>query len=311
MTSRAFLFGALSIYFLVQVRVMVMKKVLSAPTRPNASSANGVNKSAGAASSLIAPVASSRGRGRASEPRIALPNLRGQLQVDSHEPIGKQIFRALREAIFSGLLVPGTPMSETEVSEMFEVSRQPVREAFIKLVESGVLQVLPQRGTFVKKISPRRVREGRFIREAIEAAVARKAAVAITDPQLSDLADNLRDQKVAAKVNDTSAFLALDERFHFLIAQSIDCVAAWDTIQDIKAQMDRVRYLSLPDVSPLELIIRQHARIVSALKAHDADGAEEAMRAHLREILTSLKPVAERNPDWFEPDEPERVQLTI
>ncbi|WP_375507763.1 GntR family transcriptional regulator [uncultured Caballeronia sp.] len=270
-----------------------------------------MNKSAGAASSLIAPVASSRGRGRASEPRIALPNLRGQLQVDSHEPIGKQIFRALREAIFSGLLVPGTPLSETEVSEMFEVSRQPVREAFIKLVESGVLQVLPQRGTFVKKISPRRVREGRFIREAIEAAVARKAAMAITDPQLSDLADNLRDQKVAAKVNDTSAFLALDERFHFLIAQSIDCVAAWDTIQDIKAQMDRVRYLSLPDVSPLELIIRQHARIVSALKAHDADGAEEAMRAHLREILTSLKPVAERNPDWFEPDEPERVQLTI
>jgi DNA-binding GntR family transcriptional regulator len=237
--------------------------------------------------------------------------LRGQLQVDSHEPIGKQIFRALREAIFSGALVPGTPLSETEVSEMFQVSRQPVREAFIKLVESGVLQVLPQRGTFVKKISPRRVREGRFIREAIEAAVARKAALEITAAQLADLAENLRDQKVAAKVNDTASFLALDERFHFLIAQSIDCVAAWDTIQDIKAQMDRVRYLSLPEVSPLELLIKQHGRILSALKAHDADGAEEAMRAHLREILVSLKPVAERNPDWFEPDEGERVQLTI
>jgi DNA-binding GntR family transcriptional regulator len=73
--------------------------------------------------------------------------------------------------------------------------------------------------------------------------------------------------------------------------------------------MDRVRYLSLPEVSPLELLIRQHARIVSALKAHDADGAEEAMRAHLREILVSLGPVAERNPDWFEPDEGERVHL--
>jgi len=112
-----------------------------------------------------------------------------------------------------------------------------------------------------------------------------------------------------AKVNDTTSFLALDERFHFLIAQSIDCVAAWDTIQDIKAQMDRVRYLSLPEVSPLELLIKQHARIVSALKEHDADGAEEAMRAHLREILVSLGPVAERNPDWFEPDEGERVHL--
>jgi DNA-binding GntR family transcriptional regulator len=232
-----------------------------------------------------------------------------QLAVDSHEPIGKQIFRALRQAIFTGALVPGTPLSEKEVSDMFQVSRQPVREAFIKLVETGVLQVLPQRGTFVKKISPRRVREGRFIREAIESAVARKAAVSITGSQLEGLADNLRDQKVAAKVNDTMSFVALDEQFHFLIAQSIDCVAAWDTIQDIKAQMDRVRYLSLPDVSPLDLIIKQHARIVAALKSHDPDGAEEAMRAHLREILSSLQPVALRNPDWFELDEPERVQL--
>jgi GntR family transcriptional regulator, rspAB operon transcriptional repressor len=224
---------------------------------------------------------------------------------DSHEPIGKQIFRSLREAIFTGLLAPGAPLSEKEVSELFQVSRQPVREAFIKLVEAGVLQVLPQRGTFVKRISPRRVREGRFIREAIEAAVVRKAADVISDAQLADLAANLREQKAAARLNDTAAFLACDEQFHFLIAQSIDCVAAWETIQDIKAQMDRVRYLSLHEVSPLDLLIRQHALIVNGLKAHDPDAAENAMRAHLREILVSLTPVARLNPDWFEPDEPE------
>jgi DNA-binding GntR family transcriptional regulator len=253
-----------------------------------------------------------RGRARraiASQPKTPLPDLTEKVSFDSHEPIGKQIFRALRQAIFAGEMAPGTPLSEKEVSEMFNVSRQPVREAFIKLVEAGVLQVLPQRGTFVKKISPRQVREGRFIREAIETAVARKAAAAITEAQLDELAANLREQKAAAKANDIAAFLALDEQFHFLIAQSIDCVAAWNTIQDIKAQMDRVRYLSLPDVSPLDLLIRQHARIVSALKAHDPSLAEEAMRAHLREILISLHPIAERNPDWFEADEPERVPL--
>jgi DNA-binding GntR family transcriptional regulator len=66
-------------------------------------------------------------------------SLRGALaglSVESHEPIGKQIFRSLREAIFTGLLAPGTPLSEKEVSEMFQVSRQPVREAFIKLVDA-------------------------------------------------------------------------------------------------------------------------------------------------------------------------------
>ncbi|BFG73487.1 DNA-binding transcriptional regulator rspR [Paraburkholderia terrae] len=259
----------------------------------------------------VAPVTSQARVVSDGEVKTPLRGALTGLSVESHEPIGKQIFRSLREAIFTGLLAPGTPLSEKEVSEMFQVSRQPVREAFIKLVEAGVLQVLPQRGTFVKRISPRKVREGRFIREAIEAAVVRKAAVAITDAQLAELAANLREQKVAAKVNDTAAFLARDEEFHFLIAQSIDCVAAWETIQDIKAQMDRVRYLSLHEVSPLDLLIRQHALIVSGLKAHDPDAAENAMRAHLREILVSLGPVAQLNPDWFEPDEPEAVRLML
>ncbi|WP_028217761.1 GntR family transcriptional regulator [Paraburkholderia oxyphila] len=248
--------------------------------------------------------------GLAAVSRAALPDLTAQISIESHESIGRQIFRALREAIFAGQIMPGMPLSEKEVSDMFQVSRQPVREAFIKLVETGVLQVLPQRGTLVKKISPRKVREGRFIREAIETAVARKAAESITDAQLQVLADNLRDQKLAAKVNDTAAFLALDEAFHFSIAQSIDCTAAWETIQDIKAQMDRVRYLSLPDVSPLSLLIKQHAEILSALRSHDPGAAEEAMRQHLREVLVSLGPIAARYPDWFEADEPERVPLS-
>jgi GntR family transcriptional regulator, rspAB operon transcriptional repressor len=275
----------------------------------NATFPTSAQRNEGAAPDAI-PRAAARTRVRTAASSAAKTPLAG-VSAESHEPIGKQIFRSLREAIFTGTLVPGTPLSEKEVSEMFQVSRQPVREAFIKLVEVGVLQVLPQRGTFVKRISPRRVREGRFIREAIEAAVARKAAVTITDAQLADLAANLREQKVASKANDTAAFLSFDEQFHFLIAQSIDCVAAWDTIQDIKAQMDRVRYLSLHEVSPLDLLIKQHARIVSALKSHDPDAAEEAMRDHLREILVSLGPVAERNPDWFEPDDEGRVALTF
>jgi DNA-binding GntR family transcriptional regulator len=278
----------------------------------NASLSASLGRNSGAAVSANSPT-SARPRLRSASgdsPKTSLLGAVTGVSMESHEPIGKQIFRSLRQAIFTGLLAPGTPLSEKEVSDMFQVSRQPVREAFIKLVEAGVLQVLPQRGTFVKRISPRKVREGRFIREAIEAAVVRKAAVAITDPQLAELAANLREQKAASKANDTAAFLACDEQFHFLIAQSIDCVAAWDTIQDIKAQMDRVRYLSLHEVSPLDLLIKQHAHIVSALKAHDPEAAEAAMRAHLREILVSLGPVAELNPDWFEPDEQELVALT-
>ncbi|MGF6932616.1 DNA-binding GntR family transcriptional regulator [Paraburkholderia sp. UCT70] len=74
--------------------------------------------------------------------------------------------------------------------------------------------------------------------------------------------------------------------------------------------LDRVRYLSLPEVSPLDLLIRQHAKILAGRRAHYPSAAEDAMRHHLREILVSLGSIAERNPAWFEADEPERMPLS-
>lgn len=57
-------------------------------------------------------------------------------------------------------------------------------------------------------------------------------------------------------------------------------------------------------------LIRQHAKIFAALRSHDPDAAEQAMRAHLREILVTLGPIAARNPNWFEADERETVPLS-
>lgn len=236
------------------------------------------------------------GRRRADQPRT----LPGRIALGGEGPIGRQVYEGLRQAIITGLLPPGTALSEKDGSEMFGVSRQPVREAFIKLVEAGLLQVLPQRGTRVRKISRRQVEQGRFIREAVEAAVVRLAAESIDDRALQRLDRSLGAQHDAARRHDHAGFLALDEGFHRLIIEAIDCLPAWSTIENMKAQMDRVRYLSLPDVSPLEMLIAQHEEIVAGLRAHDPDAAEAAMRRHLREILSSLGPIAERRPELFE-----------
>src|SRR5690554_5571253 len=73
----------------------------------------------------------------------------------------------------AGRPVPGTRISETELAAAYEVSRQPVREAFIKLAEEGLLAVRPQRGTFILRISIPAVLTARFIREAVEADIVR------------------------------------------------------------------------------------------------------------------------------------------
>jgi DNA-binding GntR family transcriptional regulator len=64
--------------------------------------------------------------------------------------------------------------------------------------------------------------------------------------------------------------------------------------------MDRVRFLTLSEVSPPEKLIDQHEEIFAALKHHDADAAEAAMRRHLQEMIFSITPIAERNSAWFE-----------
>ncbi len=213
--------------------------------------------------------------------------------------MGTRVFETLRQAIVQLQLRPGNPLSEAEIGRQLGVSRQPVREAFIKLAENGLVEIRPQRGTFVRLFSIREVGNARFLREAIEIAIVRKAAREAGEKDLAALRKLVADQKEVAVSGDNAAFLRLDEKFHQAIARSADCEDAWRVLEGLKAQMDRVRYLSLPEATPLETIIEQHERVVTAIGRHAPDEAEQAMRQHLSEILLSLPKVAARHPAFF------------
>ena len=86
-------------------------------------------------------------------------------------PVNQQIYRTLRQDIVTCAIAPGAFLSEKEISTRVNVSRQPVREAFIKLAEAGLVPVFPQRGTVVMNISSTRLSDRRFIREAGETAL--------------------------------------------------------------------------------------------------------------------------------------------
>lgn len=215
--------------------------------------------------------------------------------------IGYRVFRAIKQAIVRGQLAPGYPVSEAELARKLGVSRQPVREAFIKLSEVGLVEIRPQRGTFVQLISRREVENARFIREAIEVAVARRAAEVATPEGVAPLSRLLDEQERCGDHPDQSQFLALDDELHRAIAILADCEHAWRLVEDLKAQMDRVRFISISNATPVEIIIAQHHGIVSAIAANDPDAAEAAIHVHLREILNSLPMIAQDNSGAFVP----------
>src|SRR3954447_6336709 len=220
------------------------------------------------------------------------------------EPIGRQIARALRQAIVTMRLRPGVMLSEQDIATQFGVSRQPVRESFIKLGEAGLIQVLPQRGTLVVKISRAAVEDARFIREAVECALVREAAGHLTRAGVAILKGSLARQRRAAKDKDAEAFFALDEEFHRILAELAGRPSAWRVVEDVKPQMDRVRFLDMKDAMPMRVVIDQHVAIIEAITANDPDAAVAAMRDHLSEILRSLPRVAEQHADLF--DDPGR-----
>ncbi len=228
-----------------------------------------------------------------------LPTLDQDSRPSRQATIGYRVLERIRGAIVQLQLKPGNPLSEAEIARQLGVSRQPVREAFIKLAESGLVEVRPQRGTFVRLISVREVENARFLREAIEVAIVRKAVAEAKAEELAGMEDLIGRQRVTAAAGDTAGFLRLDEKFHQAIAASADCDDAWRVLEGLKAQMDRVRYLSLPEATPLETIIGQHTDIVDAIKARSAADAEAAMRRHLSEILISLPRLANEHPAFF------------
>jgi DNA-binding GntR family transcriptional regulator len=212
--------------------------------------------------------------------------------------IGAQLHRILRAAIIRGDLVPGQAISEIEISKKFSVSRQPVREAFIKLGEERLIEVLPQRGTYVRKISVKEVLDARHLREIIEVSIVREVA----EKHDAELVETLRALVAAQKRvphGDNQSFLTLDEEFHKTLALSAGREYAWRITEGIKAQMNRVRFLTFDSATPMQQLADEHAGVIDAIEAGDAELAGRRMETHLRTLITSLPLMAERYPEHF------------
>ena len=219
--------------------------------------------------------------------------------LDPKQPITAQVHDRLRHAIITLQLKPSEALSEKELSLKLGVSRTPVREALIRLADEGLVDILPQRGSFVAPIRMAEVKEAQFIRETLELAVVRRAAEEGDPSYVAALESNLREQWETAKARDFEQFLQLDEAFHRLISESCGLAKSWRLILTVKSQLDRVRYLSLPEPGHLRQVQIQHKLITRAIKMHDPDLAVRVMDKHLHGIFLWTEQFMREKPDLF------------
>src|SRR6266581_6206358 len=211
------------------------------------------------------------------------------------------IYQTIRTDIIRMRLRPGERLSENELGLRFRTSRTPVRKAMVRLVDDGLIEVWPQRGTFVTRISLKAIKRARFVRSALELGIIREAAEhGLPEAALMDADRAIAEQQEAG--NDPNRFTDADDKFHRTFANAIGYGDIWSIVENQKTQFDRIRFLSLPDVTPVDLLIGQHRAILDGVVARDADTAEKTLRTHLSIVVETAAALMRTNPDLINDD---------
>ena len=181
-------------------------------------------------------------------------------------------FRVLRDNIVSLDLKPGTLISENEMAMEFGVSRTPVREAIIDLAKAGIIEILPQRGSYVSLIDPSMVEESRFVRKILDKAVIELACEIAPKDVIDEIEENVHLQEFYLEKEDADRIYMLDNQFHYLIYKAAGKETTYDMSSTMMLHFDRVRTLSVETVKDLK-IVKDHREMLEAIKAGDKETA--------------------------------------
>jgi DNA-binding GntR family transcriptional regulator len=236
-----------------------------------------------------------------NEVREAAPRAAGGVrQGRPRHTASSRIYSELRAELVSLTRRPGEAISEAEIAVSYGVSRTPVREAILKLADEGLVDIFPQSGIQVSRIPIRALPEAIVIRRALEETTTRLTAELATASQILALHSVVERQREADAANDREAFHQADELFHATIAEIAGYPGIWKLILQVKVNVDRFRLLTLPQAGRMTTVIAEHHRILSAIKAHDADAAVIAMAKHIERLLGDIAAIKHINPEFFD-----------
>lgn len=211
------------------------------------------------------------------------------------------VYDDLKEAILSGALEPGCPIDKAALCEKLGVSRFPVSAAISRLAYDRLVDVAPQHGSFVTRISLADCHERLFIRSALEGEIAAEAARRLPGASKAAVEANLAAMAAAADAGDRKAFYDCDVDFHRLLAAGLGMARASEVLDAIRVHLERPRRVTMAPAARLREVIAEHRAIASAIAAGDPPRAREAMIRHLAVTDALVREVAAARPELFAP----------
>jgi DNA-binding GntR family transcriptional regulator len=213
--------------------------------------------------------------------------------------LGAKVYQSLLEAILFLKIKPGSIIRKGDICEQLGVSRSPVTEAIARLSSQGLVDVVPQSGSRVSFLSLPEIREGSFIREALEVAAVERVAQVRSGDQLARLTRSLRLQSLLVEDGDLAGFHQVDEEFHELLLEATGFPRLAQVMNSLSMQISRARYLLLPTPGRVAETVKEHAAIVDAIEKKDPAQATQAMRFHLGQLIHRIAPLETERPELF------------
>lgn len=201
------------------------------------------------------------------------------------------VYESLRADILSCRLAPGDDVREQDLASRYAVSRQPVREALLRLEREHLVTVQPRQGYRVNPISLSDARDLLRFRLALEPACVVEAIETASDARLAALDEFRRFS------GDQEDFIAYNRAFHSALAHASGNRRMASSLCDLIGQADRLVRVSLANIrghDPRRLVA-EHVELIEAMQSRDARQASRLIKAHIRQTEKRVLPALKRN----------------
>lgn len=211
--------------------------------------------------------------------------------------------RVILDNIINLELLPGSVVSENELSVSLQLSRTPIREALIEMSRLGLVEILPQKGSYVTKIDYELIEEAKFIRLSLENSVVKLACeTGISEEYLYQMKENVeQNHRLVSENAEQGLMIELDNEFHKLLFESVNKLRTYNFVHTQMVHFDRLRILTyrVMKTEKFSRTINDHENILYALEKRDGELAEMVMSRHLTRHQIEKAELMTCYPDYF------------
>lgn len=210
------------------------------------------------------------------------------------QTLQSRAYETLKKAILNGYLRPSQRLTEIELSNQFEISRTPVREALFLLSREGLVEKLSSGGFAIAQFDRKDAKETCELRKALELFAIEMAVRNITKIEIKKLEENLNEQKKAIKEGSVERIAESFMEFDKMIYDSCGSKVLTRALEAIRDRIYLYGAMALRHNEKMEHAIQNHSEIVKALKAKDLSRTKKVISKHINAFMNLIDSVLDR-----------------